>query len=272
MLAVPAFDGKAGSYVIRSDGRIVINRTMGKGEPIYNFLAALRERSDLSEKEILAFSRELQQEQSGARTVTAGGEKFYLLYERSDIRDWITVGMVPADIVNANMNTLQVSTIIIVGITLAGIAAFVIWLILRRNSVSLKRKDIEILYREELHNLKSIVSGQVRTKQLELSMDAINVSDEDVYCDKTRLNQVLLNLMSNAIKFTPAGGTVSVQLRQLPSSQSGRAPKRQKGAAARARTQVRARDAGRSPAHTARKGGGGCAVCREFDKILGRMQ
>lgn len=33
MLAVPAFDGKAGSYVIRSDGRIVINRTMGKGEP-----------------------------------------------------------------------------------------------------------------------------------------------------------------------------------------------------------------------------------------------
>ncbi len=95
MLAVPAFDGKAGSYVIRSDGRIVINRTMGKGEPIYNFLAALRERSDLSEKEILAFSRELQQEQSGARTVTAGGEKFYLLYERLDIRDWITVGMVP---------------------------------------------------------------------------------------------------------------------------------------------------------------------------------
>lgn len=133
------------------------------------------------------------------------------------------------------MNTLQGSTIIIVGITLAGIAAFIIGLILRRSSVSLRQKDTEILYREELHNLKSIVSGQVRTKQLELSMDAINVSDEDVYCDKTRLNQVLLNLMSNAIKFTPAGGTVSVQLRQLPSSQSGRAPKRQKGAAVRAR-------------------------------------
>ena len=205
MLAVPAFDGKAGSYVIRSDGRIVINRTMGKGEPIYNFLAVLRERSDLSEKEILAFSRELQQEQSGARTVTAGGEKFYLLYERSDIRDWITVGMVPADIVNANMNTLQGSTIIIVGITLAGIAAFVIWLILRRNSASLKRKDIEILYREVLHNLKSIVSGQVRTKQLELSMDAINVSDEDVYCDKTRLNQVLLKPHVQCHQVYPCG-------------------------------------------------------------------
>lgn len=40
----------------------------------------------------------------------------------------------------------------------------------------------------------------------------------------------------------------------------------------RPRTHLRARDAGRSPAHTARKGGGGCAVCREFEKILGRMQ
>ena len=142
----------------------------------------------------------------------------------------------------------------------------------RIESGKIHLEETEVNLSEVLHNLKSIVSGQVRTKQLELSMDAINVSDEDVYCDKTRLNQVLLNLMSNAIKFTPAGGTVSVQLRQLPSSQSGRAPKRQKGAAARARTQVRARDAGRSPAHTARKGGGGCAVCREFEKILGRMQ
>ena len=43
-------------------------------------------------------------------------------------------------------------------------------------------------------------------------MDAMDVTDEDVYCDKTRLNQVLLNLLSNAIKFTPAGGTVSVRL------------------------------------------------------------
>ena len=46
-------------------------------------------------------------------------------------------------------------------------------------------------------------------------MDAMDVTDEDVYCDKTRLNQILLNLLSNAIKFTPAGGTVSVRVRQL---------------------------------------------------------
>ena len=49
----------------------------------------------------------------------------------------------------------------------------------------------------------------------------MDVTDENVYCDKTRLNQVLLNLLSNAIKFTPAGGTVSVRLKQFPGTQTG---------------------------------------------------
>ena len=73
---------------------------------------------------------------------------------------------------------------------------------------------------EVLHDLKTIISGQIHAKQLELYMDAMDVTDEDVYCDRTRLNQVLLNLLSNAIKFTPAGGTVSVRLCQLPGTRA----------------------------------------------------
>ena len=58
-------------------------------------------------------------------------------------------------------------------------------------------------------------------KRLELYMDAMDITNEDVYCDKTRLNQVLLNLLSNAVKFTPAGGTVSVRIRQYPGTVKG---------------------------------------------------
>ena len=53
-------------------------------------------------------------------------------------------------------------------------------------------------------------------------MDVMDVTDEDVFCDKTPLNQVLLNLLSNAIKFTPAGGTVSVRVAQLPGAPEGK--------------------------------------------------
>ena len=85
----------------------------------------------------------------------------------------------------------------------------------RIESGKIHLEEVEVNLSDVLHDLKTIVSGQIYAKQLELYMDATDVTDEDVYCDKTRLNQILLNLLSNAIKFTPAGGTVSVRVRQL---------------------------------------------------------
>ena len=434
VLDISAFQGNAGGYVVHSDGRVVIDHAPESWKTAYNFIAVLRDHSGLSEDEIMAFSEELKQGHTGAMLVNLEGRNYYLIYEKVNIQDWALLGIVPADIVNASMNELQFSTLIIVGALLFSIAAFIIVMILRKNRLNIKSKNTQILYRDEmfkklsmnvddvflmvdaktarvdyvspnvekllgitvkqikeniyvlgklhpqdtegqrskhlkgllvneqrewdfeyvhkktgeqrwfhiiamgseiekkqkciivmsdrtadrkmnqalsdavsaaetanrakstflsnmshdirtpmnaiigfttlavsnienkekvrdylgkilassnhllslindildmsriesgkihleetkvnlsdlLHDLKTIISGQIHAKQLELYMDAMDVTDEDIYCDKTRLNQVLLNLLSNAIKFTPAGGTVSVRLRQFPSTQ-----------------------------------------------------
>lgn len=86
----------------------------------------------------------------------------------------------------------------------------------RIESGKISLEETEANLSEMLYDIKTIIGGQIHAKQLELSMDVIDVTDEDVYCDKTRLNQVLLNLLSNAIKFTMPGGRVSVRIVQMP--------------------------------------------------------
>ena len=73
-----------------------------------------------------------------------------------------------------------------------------------------------------LYDIKNIIGGQIQHKQLELHIDVTDVTDEDVFCDKTRLSQVLLNLLSNAIKFTLPGGKIYISLAQLPSTIEGK--------------------------------------------------
>ena len=431
-----AFEGNASNYVIYPDGRVVIDNSVNRKEVIYNFLATLRDHSDLSEEQILALSDAFAQGSSGNLKVKLGDTSYYLVYEGTAVQNWTMVGLVPVSIVNASLDQLWFYTVQIVAGIVLGFAVLIILLIARRSHVTLRRKDTEIRYRDVLfqklslnvddvflmldaetskadyvspnigrllgipwrnvrqdvhalvalypkddpdrdknfleglsrgeqrewdaaylhqetreprwfhivamgsevegktkyilvmsdrtadkqvnqalsdavsaaetanrakstflsnmshdirtpmnaiigfttlaisnlddkervkdyltktlassnhllslindvldmsriesgkihleevevnlsdvlHDLKTIVSGQIHAKQLELYMDSMDVTDEDVYCDKTRLNQILLNLLSNAIKFTPAGGTVSVRVRQLAGQARG---------------------------------------------------
>lgn len=72
-----------------------------------------------------------------------------------------------------------------------------------------------------LHGLSSIVQADIRAKQLDFYIDTINVLDEDIYCDKLRLNQILLNILSNSIKYTPHGGSISMRITELPGAPEG---------------------------------------------------
>ena len=431
-----AFGGTASSYVIYPDGQVIIEDIAEGKESIYNLVAILRDYSDLTEAQMQELTDDFAKGAAGNCEVTLGGIKYYLVYEGTGVQNWIMVGIVPVGVVNAGMNQLWLRTVQIVSFIVLAIALLVLLLVTHRGHVKLRRKDYELLCRDELfqrlsqnvddvflmldakkhrvdyvspnmerllgltpesvreniatlallhpkespertkdflaglgvgeqrewdmeyvhqqtgerrwfhvvamgsevekrtkyilvlsdrtadrqvnqalsdavaaaenanrakstflssmshdirtpmnaiigfttlavshlddkervkeyltkilasgnhllslindildmsriesgkiqldetevnlsdvlHDIKTIVSGQIYAKQLELYMDAMDVTDEDVYCDKTRLNQVLMNLLSNAIKFTPAGGTVSVRVRQLAGKVGG---------------------------------------------------
>ena len=72
-----------------------------------------------------------------------------------------------------------------------------------------------------LHDLRSIVQSNIQSKQLDFYVDIQDVLHENVMVDKLRLNQVLLNILGNAIKFTPSGGTISLRVIETPCPREG---------------------------------------------------
>jgi len=87
--------------------------------------------------------------------------------------------------------------------------------------MTLEEADVDLP--KLIYDLQTIIQPNIDDKQLELSVDMKDIRHKEIVTDKLRLNQVLLNILSNAIKFTPEGGKINVRVTETESSKEGTA-------------------------------------------------
>ena len=85
--------------------------------------------------------------------------------------------------------------------------------------VTLEAKPVHLP--ELVRELRDIVQAVVSEKDLSLTLDTVGVKNEDVIADPLRLEQILINVLANAVKFTPDGGQISLWIVQKDTAPAG---------------------------------------------------
>ena len=116
----------------------------------------LKKCSAMTGAEIENLQKDFRAGSSGASVVNILNTDYYLIYESADFDDWMLVGLVPVSVVNASMKKLQSSTILLVSGILGALALSVLGFIIRQNRRKLKKKDRQIMYRDELFSKLSV--------------------------------------------------------------------------------------------------------------------
>lgn len=148
-MEINAFGGKSKTFVVRSDGRVLVDNQVGK-QPISNFVTMLREDSSMGETGVEKFHENLLEGNFGADTFTLDGTEYYLVYEPAGFEDWMVLGVVPVSAVNHSMSKLQSVTMLGTAGTVLAFGIVLLLLTIRHGREKLKEKDDAILERDEL--------------------------------------------------------------------------------------------------------------------------
>ena len=88
-------------------------------------------------------------------------------------------------------------------------------------SGKLKLSPLTFSIVETVENLVTVSQPMIKEKNIEFSFHVNHMEKEYLYTDQLRLNQIYINILSNAIKYTEPGGSVSVDLLQEESDKPG---------------------------------------------------
>lgn len=149
-LDVSAFDGMAGSYVVSANGRVMIDNVGDLERSTFNLLAYLESQAQMDKQETAFLKQEFLQGNEGVVTFSMQGEKYYLVYQPVGVQDQVVVGLVPMKLVNVSMSRVQRVTMIVFICIVALSGLLMLLFLVMKNREKLKKKDMDILYREEL--------------------------------------------------------------------------------------------------------------------------
>ena len=74
---------------------------------------------------------------------------------------------------------------------------------------------------EVMENVIAIVQPMLKSRKQLFSIQLKNIVHEQFSCDTLRLRQILINVLSNASKFTPSQGRITINIEEIPSETSG---------------------------------------------------
>ena len=92
---------------------------------------------------------------------------------------------------------------------------------IENGKIELAKEDADIVHL--MNSVKDMFSNQMQEKKIIFNVEYVDVRDRVVLIDKSHYNRMLLNLISNAYKFTPEGGEVKVRLIQKTAAHGGTA-------------------------------------------------
>ncbi|MGN0390387.1 MAG: hypothetical protein ACI4L2_06195 [Wujia sp.] len=149
-LKISAFDGNSSTFAVLPDGRVVVDNASENINEFHNFFAMLENSDSLTEVEMDALRKDFVEGSSGALVFELDDTSYYLVYEPAGFQDWMVLGIVPTSVVNSSMNTLQSTTMLIVSGIAIILGVTIVLLVIQQNRLKLKRKDKELLSRDEL--------------------------------------------------------------------------------------------------------------------------
>ena len=160
-LKISAFEGRGSTFAVLPDGRVVLDSSSADMSGVHNILAMLKNSAGFTEEQIDALQKAFAAGKSGNLEFSINGTGYYMVYGSASFQNWTILGIVPKSVVNANMNRLQYTTMAMMSGIVGMLAVTALLLVVQSNRHKLRKKDQQLLAREELfsslsHNVDDV--------------------------------------------------------------------------------------------------------------------